>query len=73
MLGEVTLKLLSGFGSTCIIFFATLILALPLGLLISFGSMCRFKPVKAIFRTFVWIIRGTPLMLQIIAVSFVPR
>lgn len=72
-IAEVTLKLLSGFGSTCIIFFATLVFALPLGLLISFGSMCRFKPVKALFRTFVWIIRGTPLMLQIIAVSFVPR
>ncbi len=70
---EITVKLLEGFASTCIIFFATLIFALPLGLLISFGSMCKFKPVKVVFRTIVWIIRGTPLMLQIIAISFIPR
>ena len=69
---EVTLALLKGFGTTCSIFGLTLVLALPLGLLISFGTMSKSAPVKAIFKTFVWIIRGVPLMLQIFVVFYVP-
>ena len=69
---EVTLALLEGFGTTCSIFGLTLVLALPLGLVISFGTMSRFAPVKAAFKTFVWIIRGVPLMLQIFVVYYVP-
>lgn len=69
---EVTLALLKGFGTTCSIFALTLALALPLGLLISFGSMSKFRPVKAVFKTFVWIIRGVPLMLQLFVVFYVP-
>ncbi len=69
---EVTLNLLEGFGTTCSIFAATLILALPLGLLIAFGSMSRFRPLRYVCRTVVWIIRGTPLMLQIIAIFYGP-
>lgn len=69
---EVTLALLKGFGTTCSIFGLTLVLALPLGLLISFGTMSRFAPVKAIFKIIVWVIRGVPLMLQIFVVFFVP-
>ena len=69
---DVTLKLLSGFGVTCKLFILTLIFALPLGLIISFGSMSRFTPIKALTRTFVWIIRGVPLMLQIFVVFYVP-
>ena len=69
---EVTLSLLKGFGTTCSIFGLTLVLALPLGLLISFGSMSKFRPVKAVFKTFVWIIRGVPLMLQIFIIYYVP-
>ena len=46
--------------------------ALPLGLIISFGSMSRFIPLKALCRTFVWIIRGTPLMLQLFVVCYIP-
>ena len=69
---EVTLALLKGFGTTCAIFGLTLVLALPLGLLISFGTMSKSAPVKAIFKTFVWIIRGVPLMLQIFVVFYVP-
>ena len=69
---EVTLSLLKGFGTTCSIFGLTLVLALPLGLLISFGSMSKFRPVKAVFKTFVWIIRGVPLMLQLFVVFYVP-
>lgn len=69
---EVTLSLLKGFGTTCSIFGLTLVLALPLGLLIAFGTMSRFAPVKAVFKTFVWIIRGVPLMLQLFVVFYVP-
>ncbi|MBQ2719461.1 MAG: amino acid ABC transporter permease [Clostridia bacterium] len=69
---EVTLALLEGFGTTCSIFGLTLVLALPLGLLISFGTMSKLAPVKAVFKTIVWIIRGVPLMLQIFVVFYVP-
>lgn len=68
----VTLKLLEGFGTTFVIFIVTLLAALPLGLIISFGSMSRFKPLSWLTRTFVWIIRGTPLMLQVIFVFYGP-
>jgi len=69
---NVTLRLLEGFGLTCIIFVFTLIFALPLGLLISFCSMSRYKIVRAISKTFVWMIRSTPLMLQVIIVFYGP-
>ena len=69
---EVTLALLKGFGTTCSIFALTLALALPLGLAISFGTMSKFRPIKAVFKTFVWIIRGVPLMLQLFVVFYVP-
>ena len=69
---EVTLKLLSGLEQTCLIFALTLLLALPLGLVISFGSMSKFKPLAYLVKVFVWIIRGVPLMLQVIVVFYVP-
>lgn len=69
---KITLDLLEGFGETLKIFFVTLALSLPLGLLISFGSMSKFKPLSALTRGFVWIIRGTPLMLQLIVVYYGP-
>ncbi len=65
-------QLFQGFGSTVLLFLFTLIFALPLGLLISFGSMTRFKPLRWLVRGFVWIIRGTPLMLQIIIIFYGP-
>ncbi len=68
----VTQKLLTGFALTCKIFMITLVCALPLGLLISFCSMSKFKPLRWLSRTFVWIIRGTPLMLQVIVVFYGP-
>lgn len=71
-LGTITLKLLDGFGVTCLLFLLTLVLSLPLGLLISFGSMSKFKPLSWAVRTVVWIIRGTPLMLQLFVVFYVP-
>ncbi len=69
---DVTLLLLQGFTVTCKLFFLTLIMALPLGLLISFGSMTKFKPVRYLFKVIVWIVRGVPLMLQIFVVYYVP-
>lgn len=72
MFWEVTLSLLEGFGKTIEIFALTLLFALPIGLAISFGSMSKFKPLRALVRVFVWIIRGTPLMLQLIAIFYVP-
>ena len=69
---SVTKSLLLGLEQTCLIFALTLVLALPLGLLISFGSMSKFKPLAYITKAFVWIIRGVPLMLQVIIVFYVP-
>ena len=68
----VTLELLSGFGRTIELFLLTLVFALPLGLVISFGSMSRFAPLRIVTKTFVWIIRGVPLMLQLFLVFYVP-
>ena len=69
---EVTLSLLKGLEQTCLIFALTLVLALPLGLVISFGSMSKFKPLAYLTKIFVWVIRGVPLMLQVIIVFYVP-
>lgn len=69
---EVSLKLLEGFWITLEIFGLTLLFALPLGLIISFGSMSRFQPLKWLVKCFVWIIRGTPLMLQLIIIFYGP-
>lgn len=68
----VTMKLLDGFSLSCIIFIFTLIFAMPLGLIVSFGSMSGFFPLRWLTKTFVWIIRGTPLMLQVIIVFYGP-
>ena len=69
---EITLDLLVGFGETLKIFFVTLAFSLPLGLVMSFGSMSKFKPLSAFTRALVWIVRGTPLMLQLIVVYYGP-
>jgi polar amino acid transport system permease protein len=69
---EITLKLLDGLKTTTLIFALTLLMALPLGLIISFGSMSKFKPLAFITKVFVWIIRGVPLMLQIFIIYYVP-
>lgn len=68
----VTMELLGGFWETVKIFFLTLIFSLPLGLVVAFGSMSRFRPLKRLTQGFVWIIRGTPLMLQLIAFFYGP-
>ncbi len=69
---KITLDLLVGFGETLKIFGITLLFALPLGLIIAFGSMSKWKIISFLSRGFVWIIRGTPLMLQLIVVYFGP-
>ena len=68
----VNAQLLGGFKYTLLIFFITLVAAIPLGLPIALGSMSRFKPLRWISRAFVWVIRGTPLMLQLLVVFYVP-
>lgn len=69
---SVTAQLLEGFGENVKLFGLTLLLALPLGLVITFCTTSKFKPLKFVAKTFVWIIRGTPLMLQLFVVLYVP-
>ena len=69
---KVTMSLLEGFGKTLELFGVTLLFALPLGLIFSFASMSKFKPLKWLMKTFIWIIRGTPLMLQLIIIYYGP-
>ncbi len=69
---NVTLDLLNGFGTTLKLFALTLVFALPLGLIFSFCSMSKFKPLSALMKIFIWIMRGTPLMLQLIVVFYGP-
>jgi len=61
-----------GFLQTLKLFAVTLVGAVPLGLIIAFGSMNRFPPLRWLSRTLVWVIRGTPLMLQLIIIFFIP-
>ena len=61
-----------GFLQTLKLFAVTLLGAIPLGLLISFGSMSKFKPVSAVIKTLVWIVRGSPLMIQILIIFYMP-
>ena len=72
MFVPVTMELLGGFWETLKVFLMTLIFALPLGLVVCFGSMSKFSPLKALVRCFVWVIRGTPLMLQLIVIFYGP-
>ncbi|HHV28146.1 amino acid ABC transporter permease [Acetivibrio mesophilus] len=65
-------RLSESFMLNCKLFVLTLLFALPLGMLIAFGSMSRFRPLRWVVRTFVWIIRGTPLMLQLIIIFYGP-
>lgn len=64
--------LLNGFVSSLLLFLLTLLIALPLGLLIAFCTMSKFAPLRILFKIIVWILRGTPLMLQIFVIFYVP-
>lgn len=68
----VTLSLLEGLLTTFKIFSLTLLMAIPLGLIISFGSMSKVKVIKWPIKLLIWVIRGTPLMLQLIVFGFGP-
>lgn len=72
MFWSVTQSLLGGLVTTFEIFIYTLIFALPLGLILAFGSMSKFKPLRYLVQVLVWIIRGTPLMLQLIIIFYGP-
>ena len=61
-----------GFVQTLKLFAVTLVCAAPLGLVVSFGSMSRFAPLRWLTRTVVWVIRGTPLILQLYIIFYVP-
>ena len=68
----VTTELLLGFWESLKVFGLTLLFSIPLGLVVCFGSMSNFKPLRLLTRGFVWIIRGTPLMLQLIIIFYGP-
>ena len=68
----VFLQLLNGFTETLNVFVLTLVFSIPLGLLVCFGSMSSFCPLRYLTRGFVWIIRGSPLMLQLIIIFYGP-
>ncbi|MBE5948296.1 MAG: amino acid ABC transporter permease [Lachnospiraceae bacterium] len=69
---DATLQLLDGFKLTLLLFGLTLALSLPLGLVFCFGSMSKFAPLKWFTKGFVYIIRGTPLLLQLMIVVYLP-
>jgi len=70
--GVVTLTLWDGFQTTLLLFALTLVFSLPLGLIISFGSMSKLTPLRLLVKGIVWIVRGTPLMLQVLIIFYVP-
>ncbi len=72
MFWTVTQSLLDGLMSTFQIFILTLVFALPLGLVVALASMSKFKPLKALMEFLVWVVRGTPLMLQLIIIFYGP-
>jgi polar amino acid transport system permease protein len=72
MFWTVTQSLLGGFATTVEIFFLTLLFALPFGLLLAFATMSRFPLLRYLIQVLVWIIRGTPLMLQLIIIFYGP-
>ena len=65
-------RLGEGFAANCQLFALTLVFAIPLGLVVASGTMSRFKPLAWLLKTFVWVIRGTPLMLQILVIYLGP-
>ena len=72
MFWTVTISLLEGLGKATELFALTLLFSLPLGLVIACGSMSRFWPVRLLTRMFVGIIRGTPLMIQLLVFYYFP-
>ena len=69
---DVCSKLAGGFVTAFLLFVLTLIIALPLGLLMSFCTMSKFAPLRLLSKIIVWVLRGTPLMLQVFAIFYLP-
>ena len=72
MFFEIIGELAVGFLTTLELFALTLVFALPLGLLVALCTMSSFKPLKMLFRIIVWVVRGTPLMLQLLIIFYGP-
>lgn len=72
MFWTVTLELLNGLATTFQIFILTLIFALPLGLILALGTMSKWRPLRFLLQVLIWVIRGTPLMLQLIIIFYGP-
>ena len=63
-------RLTGAFALNCELFFLTLLFSLPLGLVVAFGSMSRCAPLRGVVKTFVWVIRGTPLLVQLFIIFY---
>ena len=72
MFAEVFERFAEGFGYTVGLFAVTLVAAIPLGIIVALCSITKFKPVRWLTKVFIWVVRGTPLLLQIIVVTFIP-
>lgn len=72
MFAEVFQRFAEGFGYTVGLFAVTLVAAIPLGIVIALCSITKFKPIRWLTKVFIWVVRGTPLLLQIIVVTFIP-
>lgn len=72
MFWTVTQSLLGGLATTFEIFILTLLIALPLGLIFAFASMSKWKPLSMLMQLIIWVVRGTPLMLQLIIIFYGP-
>ena len=71
-LGTMVIKMGEGFGKTCAIFFLTLLFSLPLGMLVALLRMSKNRFLSAVTRGIISVLRGTPLMLQLLAVTYGP-
>lgn len=69
---NVLYDLCKGFGVTLELFALTLVISLPLGLVFALAAMSKFKPLSWLMKLIIWVVRGTPLLLQCIIVSFIP-
>ena len=69
---SITLELLNGLASSVFLFLLTLLISLPLGLIMCFATMAKFKPLSWLSQGIVLVLRGTPLMLQIFVIFYVP-
>lgn len=72
MFAEVFSRFAEGFGYTVGLFAVTPVAAIPLGIIVALCSITKFKPVRWLTKVFIWVVRGTPLLLQIIVVTFIP-